>query len=100
MNSRSQVKKKLNCKESTLKEYFTKRLERLASEILDITKIDDQSLRLNKTYFNLKEIVLDLVQDHRRQLEKSNGDTKLLCEFKKEQEEEVQDKRIFRQIFS
>ncbi|MGB6529650.1 MAG: histidine kinase dimerization/phospho-acceptor domain-containing protein, partial [Candidatus Nitrosopolaris sp.] len=50
------------------KEYFerlvsnTKRLERLASEILDVTKIDDQSLRLNKTYFNLKEILLDLVQ--------------------------------------
>ena len=67
----------------------TKRLERLSSEILDVTKIDDQSLRLNKTYFNLKEIVLDLVQDHRRQVEKSNGNTKLLCEFKKEQEEEV-----------
>jgi signal transduction histidine kinase len=67
----------------------TKRLERLSSEILDVTKIDDQSLRLNKTYFNLKEIVLDLVQDHRRQLEKSNGNTKLLCEFKKEQEEEI-----------
>ncbi|HET7391875.1 MAG TPA: HAMP domain-containing sensor histidine kinase, partial [Nitrososphaeraceae archaeon] len=71
----------------------TKRLERLASEILDVTKIDDQSLRLNKTYFNLKEIVLDLVQDHRRQLEKGNGNTKLLCEFKKEQEEEVPTRR-------
>ncbi|MGA8083825.1 MAG: histidine kinase dimerization/phospho-acceptor domain-containing protein, partial [Candidatus Nitrosopolaris sp.] len=62
-------------KEITLKkEHFerlvrnTKRLERLASEILDVTKIDDQSLRLNKTYFNLKEIVTDIVQDHRRQL--------------------------------
>jgi His Kinase A (phospho-acceptor) domain len=54
----------------------TKRLERLSSEILDVTKIDDQSLRLNKTYFNLKEIVLDLVQDHRKQLEKSNEYTR------------------------
>jgi len=77
------------------KEYFerlvsnTKRLERLASEILDVTKIDDQSLRLNKTYFNLKEIVLDLVQDHRRQLEKSNVGTKLSYEFKVEEEEEI-----------
>ena len=83
-------------KEITLKkEYFerlvrnTKRLERLASEILDVTKIDDQSLRLNKTYFNLKEIVLDLVQDHRRQLEKSNRSTKLSYEFKMEKEEEI-----------
>src|SRR5215469_18540445 len=47
-------------KEITLKiEHFerlvrdVKRLERLASEILDVTKIDDQSLRLKKEYFNL-----------------------------------------------
>jgi signal transduction histidine kinase len=58
-------------KEVTLKiEHFerlvrnVKRLERLASEILDVTKIDDQSLRLKKEYFNLKELVLDLVHDH------------------------------------
>ena len=83
-------------KEIILKrEYFkriirnAKRLERLASEILDVTKIDDQSLRLNKTYFNLKEIVLDFVQDHRRQLEKSNMSTKLSYEFKMEKEEEI-----------
>jgi signal transduction histidine kinase len=53
----------------------TKRLERLASEILDVTKIDDQSLRLTKEYFNLNKTVLDLVQDHKRQLEKSNVST-------------------------
>ena len=77
-------------KEITLKkEYFerlvrnTNRLERLASEILDVTRIDDQSLRLNKEHFNLSEIVLDVVEDHRGQLEKSNGSTKLLYEFKK-----------------
>ena len=75
------------------KEYFerlirnTKRLERLASEILDVTKIDDLSLRLNKKYFNLKEIVLDIVQDHRGELEKSNGNTKLSYEFEIEEEE-------------
>ena len=56
----------------------TKRLERLASEILDVTKIEDQSLRLTKEYFNLKEMVLDLVQDHKKRLEKSNASTKLL----------------------
>jgi signal transduction histidine kinase len=67
----------------------TKRLERLASEILDVTKIDDQSLRLNKEYFNLKETVLDLIQDHKRQLEKSNASMKLLYESKIEEEEET-----------
>jgi signal transduction histidine kinase len=67
----------------------TKRLERLASAILDVTKIDDQSLRLTKEYFNLNKSVLDLVQDHKRQLEKSNVSTKLLYEFKIEYEEEI-----------
>jgi signal transduction histidine kinase len=87
-------------KEITLKrEYFerimrnTKRLERLASEILDVTKIDDQSLRLNKTYFNLKEIALDLVKDHRRQLEKSNMRTKLSYEFEMKKEEGIPTKQ-------
>jgi two-component system sensor histidine kinase VicK len=82
-------------KEITLKkEYFerlvrnTNRLERLASEILDVTRIDDQSLRLNKEHFNLNKIVLDAIEDHRRQLEKSNANTKILYEFKKEEEEE------------
>jgi len=67
----------------------TKRLERLASAILDVTKIDNQSLRLTKEYFNLNKTVLDLVQDHKRQLERSNARTKLLYDFKIEEEEEV-----------
>ncbi len=67
----------------------TKRLERLASAILDVTKIDDQTLRLTKEYFNLNKTVLDLIQDHKRQLEKSNASTKLLYEFKIEEEEEI-----------
>ena len=82
-------------KEITLKiEHFerlvrnVKRLERLASEILDVTKIDDQSLRLNKEYFNVKELVLDLVHDHNKQLQKNNLSTKLLYEFKIDEEEE------------
>jgi two-component system sensor histidine kinase VicK len=66
-----------------------KRLESLATEILEVTKIDDQSLRLTKEYFNLKQLILDLVHDHKRQLEKSNASTKLLYEFKIEEEEEI-----------
>jgi signal transduction histidine kinase len=77
------------------KEYFerlvrnTNRLERLASEILDVTRIGDQSLRLKKEHFNFNEIVLGAIEDHRRQLEKSNGNTKILYEFKKEEKEKV-----------
>ena len=77
------------------KEYFERlvrninRLERLASEILDVTRIDDKSLKLKKEHFSLNEIVIGAIEDHRRQLDKSNGRTKLLCEFKKELEERV-----------
>ena len=67
----------------------TKRLERLASAILDVTKIEDQSLRLTKEYFNLNKAVLAVIRDHKRQLEKSNASTKLLYEFKIEEEEEI-----------
>ena len=83
-------------KEVTLKkEYFERlvrnanRLETLASEILDVTRIEDQSLKLKKERFNLNEIVLDAMEDHRRQLEKSNGRTKLSYEFKKEEEDRI-----------
>ncbi|MFZ0896298.1 MAG: histidine kinase dimerization/phospho-acceptor domain-containing protein [Candidatus Nitrosopolaris sp.] len=91
-------------KEITLKkEYFkrlvrnTNRLERLASEILDVTRIGDQSLRLKKEHFNLNEIALDAIEDHRRQLDKSDGSTKTLYEEEKEecQEEQILPERIF-----
>jgi len=41
---------------------------------------------LKKEYFNLKELVLDLVDDHKRELQKSNSSTKLLYEFKIEED--------------
>jgi signal transduction histidine kinase len=37
----------------------------------------------------LKELVLDLVHDRKRELQKSNSSTKLLYEFKIEEEEEI-----------
>ena len=77
------------------KEYFERlvrninRLERLASEILDVTRIDDKSLKLKKEHFSLNEIVIGAIEDHRRQLEERNGNTKILCKFKKEEKEKV-----------
>jgi signal transduction histidine kinase len=65
------------------------RLERLVSEILDVTRIDDQSLRLKKEHFDLNGVLLDAIGDHRRQIEKCNGKTKLVYEFKKEEKEKV-----------
>jgi signal transduction histidine kinase len=49
-----------------------KRLRRLASDILDITKIESQSLKLNKERFNLKDIMLSSISDIKAQLLSSN----------------------------
>ena len=56
---------------------------------MDVTRIDDQSLSLKKGHFNLNEIVIDAIEDHRRQLDKSGGNTKILYEFKKEEKEKL-----------
>ena len=40
-----------------------KRLDRLASDILDVAKIESQSLKLNKESFNLKEVLESAVHD-------------------------------------
>jgi signal transduction histidine kinase len=49
-----------------------KRLRRLASDILDITKIESQSLKLNKEQFNIKDVILSSISDIKAQLLSSN----------------------------
>lgn len=51
-----------------------KRLERLASDILDVSKIESQSLSLNKEQFNLNHVLSDTIQDIRNRLAIDNGD--------------------------
>jgi signal transduction histidine kinase len=53
-----------------------KRLGRLTQDILDITKIESQSLTLNKEKFNLSQLIGDAVEDYRNQLAKENTDGK------------------------
>jgi signal transduction histidine kinase len=43
-----------------------KRLDRLASDILDVTRIESKSLKLNKEIFNLKDIILSNLADIKR----------------------------------
>jgi hypothetical protein len=43
-----------------------KRLDRLASDILDVTRIESKSLKLNKEKFNLMDIVLSNLDDIKR----------------------------------
>jgi two-component system, OmpR family, sensor histidine kinase VicK len=50
-----------------------KRLQRLTEDILDVTKIESQSLRLNKEKFNLYEMILNTIADYRNQVNKKEG---------------------------
>jgi signal transduction histidine kinase len=43
-----------------------KRLDRLASDILDVTRIESKSLRLNKEKFNLKDMICSILSDVRK----------------------------------
>jgi signal transduction histidine kinase len=45
-----------------------KRLQRLAEDILDVTRIESQSLKLKKELFDLNQIVSQIVEDHRNQI--------------------------------
>jgi two-component system sensor histidine kinase VicK len=52
-----------------------KRLQRLAEDILDVTRIESQSLRLKKEQFNLYEVISSIVEDYRNQIAKTNAGT-------------------------
>ena len=47
-----------------------KRLDRLAADILDVTNIEGKSLKLNKTTFDIDDILSQLVTEYSRQIEK------------------------------
>jgi two-component system, OmpR family, sensor histidine kinase VicK len=50
-----------------------KRLQRLTEDILDVSKIETQSLNLNKQQFNLNDIISNVVQDYPKQIENGNN---------------------------
>ena len=45
-----------------------KRLKKLSEDILDVTKIESHSLKLNKENFNLNDIILDIINNYRNSL--------------------------------
>jgi signal transduction histidine kinase len=54
------------------------RLQRLTNDILDVTRIESQTLKLKKEQFDLNDLIKDIVQDYRRQLEKDTANAKVL----------------------
>ena len=48
-------------------------MQRLTEDILDVTKIESQSLQLNKEQFNLREMMLNAIADSNNQLKKDSN---------------------------
>ena len=57
-----------------------KRLQRLTEDILDVTKIESHSLKLNKERFNLSDLISSIIEDYRNHIKKDNIAVKLLYE--------------------
>jgi two-component system sensor histidine kinase VicK len=54
-----------------------KRLQQLADDILDVTKIESQSLKLKNEEFDLQELAIAIVNEYRQIITKSNRNVKL-----------------------
>jgi two-component system sensor histidine kinase VicK len=54
-----------------------RRLQQLADDILDVTKIESQSLKLKKESFDLQELITAVVNEHGEIIKKSNRNIKL-----------------------
>lgn len=58
------------------------RLQRLTNDILDVTRIDSQTLNLYKEKFNVGDLIARVVEDYRSQIEKENQNVKLLYNYR------------------
>ena len=54
-----------------------RRLRRLAENILDVTKIETQSLLIKKEYFDLNNLIINIITDFRNHMARENKDIKL-----------------------
>ena len=50
-----------------------RRLERLTRDLLDVARIEGQSLKLDKEKFNIGELISIVVKDYRKRLDNSDG---------------------------
>ena len=53
------------------------RLQRLTNDILDVTRIESKTLQLHKEKFSLSDLLSNIVQDYKNNIEKSNGNVRL-----------------------
>ncbi|HYT02929.1 MAG TPA: sensor histidine kinase [Candidatus Acidoferrum sp.] len=76
------------------------RLQRLTNDILDVTRIETQSLKLNIERVNLNELISDLIEDYRNEIEKTNKDIKILHEPQNQIIDVEADKNRLTQVIS
>jgi len=50
-----------------------KRLQQLTEDILDVSKIETQSLKLKKEQFNLNDVISNFIQDYTKQIKKGSS---------------------------
>ena len=62
------------------------RLQRLTNDILDVTRIDSQTLNLHKEGINLDNLIADVVQDYVSYVEKENQKCKVIIQLCKSHE--------------
>jgi len=55
----------------------SKRLKQHTEDILDVTRIESQSLNLNKEQFNLNDLITLIIENHRSQIEKEKYNVNL-----------------------
>jgi signal transduction histidine kinase len=61
-----------------------KRLQRLTEDILDVTRIESQSLKLNIERFNLNDLISTTVQDYKNEIEKTDSKLKFMYTLKQD----------------
>ncbi len=76
------------------------RLQRLTNDILDVTRIETQSLKLNVERVNLNELISDIMEDQKNEIEKTNKDIRLVHERQDQNIEIDADKNRLTQVIS
>jgi signal transduction histidine kinase len=79
----------------------SKRLQRLTEDILDVTRIEGRSFKLQKEWFSLQEIILNTIADNQTLIERENKKDKVKLELVTKEEIQVEaDKLRVSQVIS
>ncbi|HYA84521.1 MAG TPA: HAMP domain-containing sensor histidine kinase [Candidatus Bathyarchaeia archaeon] len=80
-----------------------KRLHGLINDILDVTRIESQSLNLSKEQFDLKELLLPIVRDAQLHVERERKDKDVTFEYRQSEDDAIllhADKQRITQVIS